>query len=56
MLMPLAFAAGFALGWWRAGQRGGSLGDRLQYGAGHGLAGLVLGMIATLVLARAGVG
>ncbi len=45
MIALAGFAVGFAIGWLRAGRRGGDRLDRLQYGGAHGIA------LATLVLA-----
>ncbi|HEU0220912.1 MAG TPA: hypothetical protein VFR34_01690 [Paracoccaceae bacterium] len=55
MILPLGFVLGFALGWWRARARGGSRLDKLQYGAAHGIAGLLIALVATLILDRLGV-
>jgi hypothetical protein len=52
MILPIAFAAGFAIGWWRAGKRGGTLADKLQYGAAHGIALLLIALFATIFADR----
>ncbi|MEM9197106.1 MAG: hypothetical protein AAGD12_04560 [Pseudomonadota bacterium] len=52
MILPIAFVLGFALGWWRATSRGGTRLDRLQYGAAHGLAFTIFGLLLTVFLAR----
>lgn len=56
MMLPLAFVLGFAIGWIRAGRRGGNRLDRLQYGAAHGVALLLVALVVTVLLAAAGVG
>lgn len=55
MLLLIAFALGMALGWRRAGRRGGDRLDRLQYGAAHGIAFTLAALAASLILARLGV-
>ena len=54
MILPVAFLFGAAIGWLRAGQRGGSTADKLQYGVGHGLALMLVTLVITLVLDQAG--
>lgn len=54
MILVLAFAAGFGLGWTRADRRGGALADRLQWGAAHGFAFLLAAAVLALVLGFAG--
>jgi hypothetical protein len=51
VLLLLAFLLGFALGWQRAGRRGGDRLDRLQYGAVHGIV-FVLAALVVLVIAE----
>lgn len=48
MILPAAFIAGFALGWWRAQARGGNLLDKLQYGTGYGIAFALAALILTI--------
>lgn len=55
MILPLAFLLGFGFGVLRARRRGGGLADRLQYGAAHGIAALLLALFATLALDALGV-
>ncbi len=56
MLVIIAFAAGCALGWYRAALRGGTTADRVQYALAHGIpAGLVTLLIVT-IYARNAVG
>ena len=55
MLQIIAFFAGFALGWHRAGKRGGNRLDKLQYGAAHGIAAFILALALTILLVRTGV-
>ena len=55
MILPIAFAIGFAFGWMRATKRGGNRLDKLQYGAGHGIAFLILALAGTILLDRIGV-
>lgn len=52
MLPILGFFGGFGFGWWRAGKRGGNQLDKLQYGAGHGIAFSILGLLVAVILAR----
>lgn len=51
MVLPIAFALGFSVGWYRAGKRGGDRLDKLQYGAAHGIA-FALAALAALILAQ----
>jgi len=37
MLVWIAFFVGCGIGWYRAGRRGGSIADRLQYALAHGI-------------------
>ena len=50
-----AMIAGFALGWHRAGKRGGNRLDRLQYGAAHGIFFFIVALALTILLDRTGV-
>jgi hypothetical protein len=49
MIALAGFAAGFAIGWLRAGRRGGNRLDRLQYGGAHGIALATLALVATVL-------
>lgn len=50
MIPLIAALIGFGFGWLRAGKRGGTTGDKVQYGIGHGLAfGLVALAIAAVL-------
>lgn len=49
MILPIAFLAGGALGWFRASKRGGNLLDKLQYGAAHGLAMMLLALLVVTI-------
>ncbi|MEM6467252.1 MAG: hypothetical protein AAF679_12225 [Pseudomonadota bacterium] len=55
MILPVAFALGFGFGWWRAGKRGGNRADKLQYGFGHGVAGLLVALTLVILFDRIGV-
>lgn len=52
MIPLIAFIAGFAFGWFRAGRRGGNRLDKLQYGAGHGIAFSLLAFAVVIIAAR----
>ncbi len=54
MLLPIAFALGALLGWFRAARSGGDRLDRLQYAAAHGIAFLLLALIGAIALQRFG--
>lgn len=54
MILILAFAAGVALGVYRARERGGSRADQVQYGLAHGFAALVGMAVLALVMGFAG--
>ena len=54
MLLPLSFLLGFALGWGRAGRRGGDRLDRLQYGAAHGILFVLVALILLFAAERLG--
>jgi len=54
MLIVLAFAIGFLVGWRRAAQRDGDRLDRLQYGAAHGIAFMLAVVVISIVIARLG--
>lgn len=49
VILTVAFAIGAVFGWLRAGKRGGNRLDKLQYGAAHGIAFLLLALILTLI-------
>lgn len=50
MIPLIAALVGFGFGWLRAGKRGGTTGDKVQYGLGHAFAfGLVAMAIAALL-------
>ena len=56
--MPVAaafFIIAFAIGWARAGNRNGTLVDRLQWGAAHGIPAAILGLVLAILLANAGI-
>jgi hypothetical protein len=55
MIMIPALILGVLTGWVRARNRGGSLADKMQYAAAHGLAFFIGGAILTIVLDRMGV-
>jgi hypothetical protein len=55
MILPIAFLLGALFGWMRASKRGGNRLDKLQYAAGHGIAFLLLALLATLALDRMGI-
>ncbi len=50
MILTLAFAIGFLIGWRRATSAGGDRLDKLQYGVAHGIA-LTLAVFAGWLLA-----
>ncbi len=52
MIYLIAFAAGFAFGWFRAAKRGGDRLDKLQYGAGHGIAFALAALALSILIAR----
>jgi len=52
MLPIFGLFAGFGLGWWRAGKRGGNRLDQLQYGAAHAIAFSLLGLLIGVIIAR----
>jgi hypothetical protein len=54
MLVPVAFALGMLVGWYRAGARGGDRLDRLQYAAAHGIAFALAALALVIVGARTG--
>jgi hypothetical protein len=54
MVVILAFLAGAALGWTRAGRRGGDRLDRLQYAAAHAIFFALVAFILVVLAQRAG--
>ena len=55
--MLIAFILGIAaavMGWIRAGKRGGTTGDRLQYAAAHGIPAFLIGMILVAIAGNLG--
>jgi hypothetical protein len=52
MIVLAALIAGFAFGWMRAARRGGNRLDRTQYALVHAILFGILGMVATIVIAR----
>lgn len=55
LLALIGFLAGFALGWRRAGRRGGAVADKLQFAIAHGVALALLGLIASVLMVNMGV-
>lgn len=49
MILPIAFLIGAVLGWRRATKRGGNRLDKLQFGAAHGLAFMLVALIITII-------
>lgn len=54
MMILFAFAAGFAVGWFRAANRGGNRLDKLQYGAAHAIAFAILALVLVIIAGRSG--
>lgn len=52
MIVILAIALGAALGWRRAGARGGDRLDRLQYAAAHAIAFGLAAFIAVVIFGQ----
>ncbi|MFD1795852.1 hypothetical protein ACFSC1_07620 [Paracoccus aurantiacus] len=52
MIVIACAVIGFALGWVRAGRIGGDQKDRVQWALAHMLALGLLGLFATLIIAR----
>ncbi len=52
MIILAACIAGSCYGWLVASRRNGSLADKAQYCAGYGVAFLIVGFIATILLDR----
>jgi len=55
MILPIAFLLGFLFGWVRAAKRGGQRLDKLQYGATHGIAFMLLALLTTFALRWSGI-
>lgn len=55
MIPILCLIIGAVLGWTRAARRGGQTADKLQYAAGHGIAGFLIAMAFVAILGSAGV-
>lgn len=49
MIMLVLFLAGFAIGWMRAGRRGGGRADRIQFALAHAIPGFLLGLLITVI-------
>ena len=56
MIVFLAFLAGAALGWVRATQRGGTMGDRIQYAIAHAIPAGLAALIVVIIALRMGWG
>lgn len=54
MLLTIVFIAAFALGWVRAGRRGGDRLDKLQYGAAHAICLTLVAFVAWIAAIRLG--
>ena len=54
MLIAIAFAVAFAIGWFRAARRGGGLPDRIQYGLAHGIPAGLAALAVVVIGARMG--
>jgi len=54
LIAVILFAAGFTLGWTRAGRRGGSLADRVQFGLAHAIPAGLVGLIISVVAVKLG--
>ena len=52
MLVIVAFAAGCALGWYRAAKRGGTTADKVQYALAHGIPLALVAVVIVVILAR----
>ena len=52
MLVFLAFAAGCALGWFRAAKRGGTAADKTQYALAHGIPAALVALVIVVIFAR----
>lgn len=53
MILPIAFLIGAFIGWRRATARDGSRADKWQYAVAHGIAVVLLALVATILLDRA---
>lgn len=54
MIVIAGFLLGAALGWVRAGRRGGNNFDKWQYAIVHAIIFAILGLFATLIIGRMG--
>lgn len=54
LLGLILFVVFAAVGWLRAARRGGTLADRAQYAAAHGIPAFLLGVLVMIVVARMG--
>ncbi|MEL6475745.1 MAG: hypothetical protein AAFR17_00335 [Pseudomonadota bacterium] len=52
MIVAVFFLAAAALGWVRAGRRGGTMADRVQYAIAHGIAGGLAGFVLVNIAAH----
>ena len=52
MLVIAAFAAGCALGWYRAAKRGGTTADKAQYALAHGIPLALVALVIVVIFAR----
>ncbi|MBK0397629.1 hypothetical protein H0I76_00365 [Limibaculum sp. M0105] len=48
------FVVAFAIGWFRATRREGTLADKLQWGAAHGIPAGLVGLAIAVLLVRSG--
>lgn len=48
MIPLIAVVIGFGFGWLRAGRRGGTTGDKVQYGVAHGI---IFGLVTLAIAA-----
>jgi len=55
MILPISFLIGAILGWVRASKRGGNRLDKLQYGAAHGIAFVLLALLITIAARWVGI-
>jgi len=54
MIYPIAFLLGAVYGWRRAGKRGGSREDRLQYAVVFGIIATILSILAVVAAGLSG--
>ena len=55
MIPLIAVFIGFGFGWLRAGKRGGTIGDKVQYGIAHGIVFGLVTLAVAAILFQAGV-